>query len=105
MKPASRSGPSRAVPRCRALALAVDAGAGLPTELHRLAPTSPPPRLPLSAFKVFHRKVLAGSGDTLDQTATNYVFDPAGRPRLAVQHEQDAASVAADINRLLKENP
>jgi protein SCO1/2 len=57
------------------------------------------------AFKVFYRKVPTGSSYTMDHTATSYVFDPAGRLRLAVRHEQDAASVASDITRLLKENP
>lgn len=41
----------------------------------------------------------------MDHTATSYVFDPTGRLRLAVCREQDAASVAADIAHLLKENP
>jgi protein SCO1/2 len=57
------------------------------------------------AFKVFYRKVPTGSNYTMDHTATSYVFDPTGRLRLAVRHEQDAASVTADITRLLKENP
>lgn len=57
------------------------------------------------AFKVFYRKVPTGSRYTMDHTATSYVFDPTGRLRLAVRHEQDAASVAGDITRLLKENP
>jgi protein SCO1/2 len=57
------------------------------------------------AFKVFYRKVPTGSSYTIDHTATSYVLDPAGRLRLAVRHEQDAASVASDIARLLKENP
>ena len=56
------------------------------------------------AFKVFYRKVPTGSSYTMDHTATSYVFDPTGRLRLAVRHEQDAASVTADITRLLKEN-
>ncbi len=55
------------------------------------------------AFRVFYRKVPTGSSYTMDHTATSYVFDPAGRLRLAVRHEQDAASVAADIDRLLRE--
>lgn len=57
------------------------------------------------AFKIFYRKVPTGSSYTIDHSTTSYVFDPAGRLRLAVRHEQDAASVAADITRLLKENP
>lgn len=56
-------------------------------------------------FKVFYRKVPTGGTYTMDHTATSYVFDPTGRLRLAVRHEQDAASVAADVARLLKENP
>lgn len=53
------------------------------------------------AFKVFYRKVPTGGSYTMDHTATSYVFEPTGRLRLAVRHEQDAASVAADITRLL----
>lgn len=56
-------------------------------------------------FKVFYRKVPTGSSYTMDHTTTSYVFDPRGRLRLAVRHEQDAAGVAADIERLLKDNP
>jgi protein SCO1/2 len=55
-------------------------------------------------FKVFYRKVPTGSSYTMDHTATSYVFDPTGRLRLAVRHEQDATSLAADITRLLKES-
>ena len=57
------------------------------------------------AFKVFYRKVPTGSSYTMDHTATSYVFDPTGRLRLAVRHEQDAASITVDITRLMKENP
>jgi protein SCO1/2 len=56
-------------------------------------------------FKVFYRKVPTGSTYTMDHTSTSFVFDPGGRLRLAVRHDFDAASVAADIARLLKENP
>ena len=54
-------------------------------------------------FKVFYKKVPTGSSYTMDHTTLSYVFDAKGRLRLAVRHEQDAASVAADIRRLLKE--
>lgn len=57
------------------------------------------------AFKVFYRKVPTGSSYTMDHTATSYVFDPAGRLRLAVRHEQDAASLAGDIALLLGGKP
>jgi cytochrome oxidase Cu insertion factor (SCO1/SenC/PrrC family) len=63
------------------------------------------PEATAKAFKVFYRKVPTGSSYTMDHTATSYVFDPTGRLRLAVRHEQDAASVASDIARLLEENP
>lgn len=56
------------------------------------------------AFKVFYRKVPTGSSYTMDHSTTSYLFDPAGRLRLVVRHAQDAASVVADITRLLKEN-
>jgi protein SCO1 len=71
---------------------------GLHTDLATTASTA-------QAFKVFYRKVPTGGSYTMDHTATSYVFDPAGRLRLAVRHEQDAASLTADITRLLKENP
>lgn len=54
-------------------------------------------------FKVFYRKVPTGSSYTMDHSAISYVFDPKGRLRLAVKHEQPAASLASDIGRLLKE--
>ncbi|MBN8493984.1 MAG: SCO family protein [Burkholderiales bacterium] len=54
-------------------------------------------------FKVFYRKVPTGSSYTMDHSAISYVFDPQGRLRLAVKHEQPAASLAADIGQLLKE--
>ncbi len=54
------------------------------------------------AFKVFYQKVPTGGSYTMDHTATSYVFDPTGRLRLAVRHEQDAASLAADVARLLE---
>jgi protein SCO1/2 len=53
-------------------------------------------------FKVFYRKVPTGSSYTMDHSAISYVFDPQGRLRLAVKHEQPAASLASDIGRLLK---
>jgi protein SCO1 len=55
-------------------------------------------------FRIFYRKVPTGSSYTMDHTAISYVFDPAGRLRLAVRHEQDATTLASDIRRLMKEN-
>ena len=56
-------------------------------------------------FKVFYNKVPTGSSYTMDHSAISYVFDPQGRLRLAVKHEQPAASLAADIGRLLNGDP
>jgi len=52
-------------------------------------------------FKVFYRKVPTGSSYTMDHTALSFVFDPAGRPRLAVRHETTAEQLAQDLKRLL----
>jgi len=57
------------------------------------------------AFKVFCRKMPTGSSYTIDHTATSYVFEPTGQLRLAIRHEQDAASVTTDITQILKEQP
>lgn len=52
-------------------------------------------------FKVFYRRVPTGSSYTMDHTALSFVFDPQGRLRLAVKHEQSAADLADDLRRLL----
>ena len=52
-------------------------------------------------FKVFYRKVPTGSSYTMDHTALSFVFDPAGRLRLAVRHETTAEQLAQDLKRLL----
>ncbi len=53
-------------------------------------------------FKVFYKKVPTGGSYTMDHTAITYAFDPQGHLRLAIRHEQTAASVAADVRRLLQ---
>ncbi len=53
------------------------------------------------AFKVFYQKVATGSSYTMDHTALTYVFDPQGRLRIALRHEQNAAAYAADVRTLL----
>lgn len=53
-------------------------------------------------FKVFYSKVPTGGSYTMDHTAITYAFDPQGRLRLAIRHEQTAASVAADVRLLLQ---
>jgi protein SCO1/2 len=52
-------------------------------------------------FKVFFQQVPTKSSYTMDHTAVTYVFDPKGRVRLALRHEQSAADVAADLKMLL----
>ena len=52
-------------------------------------------------FKVFYKKVPTGSSYTMDHTALSYLFDPQGRFRVALRHEQTAADYAADISALL----
>jgi len=55
------------------------------------------------AFRVYFKKVPTGSSYTMDHTALTYLFDPAGRIRVALRHEQTADDYAADVRRLLAE--
>lgn len=52
-------------------------------------------------FRVFYKKVPTGSTYTMDHTALTYLFDPQGRFRVALRHEQTADDYAADIRTLL----
>lgn len=55
-------------------------------------------------FKVFYQKVPTSKDSyTMDHTAMSYVFDPKGRLRLALRHEQSAAEVTSDLKTLLRE--
>ena len=53
-------------------------------------------------FLVTYRKVTTGSSYTMDHTALTYVFDPQGRLRLLLRHDQTVAQYASDIRILLK---
>ena len=55
-------------------------------------------------FKVFFDKRAGASPEsyTIDHTTASYVFDPAGRVRLYVKHDQ-IGTLAEDIRTLLKE--
>ena len=53
-------------------------------------------------FRVFYKKVSTGSTYTMDHTALSYLFDPQGRLRVVLRHEQSAADYAADIAALLR---
>lgn len=56
-------------------------------------------------FRVFYKKVPTGSSYTMDHTALTYLFDREGRIRVALRHEQTADDYAADVKRLLLEQP
>ncbi len=53
------------------------------------------------AFKVYYKKVPTGSSYTMDHSALSYVYDPQGRLRLALRHDQTAQDYAQDIRQLL----
>ncbi len=53
-------------------------------------------------FKVFFQKVPTKSSYTMDHTAVSYAFDPLGRLRLAIRHEQSAQDIASDLRNLLR---
>jgi protein SCO1/2 len=52
-------------------------------------------------FHIFYQRVPTGSSYTLDHTAVTYAFDPAGRLRLAIGHDETPAAVAHDVEELL----
>jgi protein SCO1/2 len=52
-------------------------------------------------FKIFYQKVPTGSSYTMDHSAISYVFDPQGRLRLALSHNQSAQACADDIREIL----
>lgn len=52
-------------------------------------------------FKVYYKKVPTGSSYTMDHSALSYVYDPQGRLRLALRHDQTAEDYAQDIRQLL----
>jgi protein SCO1/2 len=52
-------------------------------------------------FKVYYKQVPTGSSYTMDHSALSYAFDPHGRLRLALRHEQTAEDYAHDLRQLL----
>nr|WP_311224284.1 MULTISPECIES: SCO family protein [unclassified Acidovorax] len=54
-----------------------------------------------SEFKVYYKKVPTGASYTMDHSALSYVFDPEGKPRLVLRHEQSAKECAEDLRQLL----
>ena len=53
-------------------------------------------------FKVFYKKVPTGSSYTMDHSAFSYVFDPRGKIRLVLRHEQSAQECADDLRKILQ---
>lgn len=54
------------------------------------------------SFFVIYNKVPTGDSYTMDHSATSFVFDPAGRLRLAVSHNMPPELIAEDIRTLLE---
>jgi len=56
-------------------------------------------------FKVYYRKVSGPTPTsyTMDHTATNYIYDPQGRLRLATRTGESPQDMADDVRRLLSE--
>jgi protein SCO1/2 len=54
-------------------------------------------------FKVFYNKVPGSKPGnyTIDHTAGSYVFDPDGRLRLFLKHQQNPQLIAEDLKKLL----
>lgn len=52
-------------------------------------------------FKVTYKKVPTGSSYTMDHSTLSYLFDPAGKLRLALRHASSAQECAQDIRRIL----
>lgn len=52
-------------------------------------------------FKAYYKAVPTGGSYTMDHSALSYAFDPQGRLRLALRHEQTADDYAHDLRQLL----
>nr|WP_145546483.1 SCO family protein [Variovorax boronicumulans] len=52
-------------------------------------------------FKAYYKKVPTGSSYTMDHSALTYVYDPAGKLRVVLRHDQTAEQFAQDLRRLL----
>lgn len=52
-------------------------------------------------FQVVYKKVPTGASYTMDHSALTYLYDPAGRLRLVMRHQQSAQEFADDLRRLL----
>ncbi|MDY0273276.1 MAG: SCO family protein [Advenella sp.] len=64
---------------------------GTPEEIAKIA----------KEFRIYYKKVPTGSSYTMDHSALSYIFDPKGKLRLSVSHQQSAEECAEDIRQLL----
>lgn len=53
-------------------------------------------------FHAFYQKVPTGGSYTMDHSAATYVFDPMGRLRLLLRHDQPVSQYVADLRILMK---
>ncbi len=53
-------------------------------------------------FKIFYQKVPTGESYTMDHSAVSYVYDPAGKLRLLMRHDQSPQQYADDLRKILK---
>ncbi|MDB6079688.1 MAG: hypothetical protein JWO82_3435 [Akkermansiaceae bacterium] len=56
-------------------------------------------------FKITYEKVPTGSSYTMDHSVVSYLYDPAGRIRLVLNHARTAEECAQDIAAILKDFP
>jgi protein SCO1/2 len=68
---------------------------GLSADLPRTAETA-------KEFKVYFKKVPTGSSYTMDHSAFSFVYDPAGKLRLFLKHDQSAKDYASDLRQILR---
>jgi protein SCO1/2 len=52
-------------------------------------------------FKVYYKKIPTGSSYTMDHTALSYLYDTAGRLRIALSHTQTDEEYVQDIRKIL----
>jgi protein SCO1/2 len=68
---------------------------GLYGDLQRTSETA-------KAFKAYYKKVPTGASYTMDHSAFSYVYDPQGKVRLVLRHEQSAQECTEDLRTILR---
>ena len=66
-----------------------------------LRPTPDELKKTAADFKIYYRAVPTGSSYTMDHSAQAYLFDPQGRLRVMLRHDQTAQDYAHDVKLLL----